>query len=91
MAHKRNQTSLNVDRIRAVKQAHETELLTKRNVVGVGIGFRQRGGQRTNELALIVMVREKLPQTQLTVDDLIPYEIEGVPVDVQEVGEIRAH
>jgi hypothetical protein len=37
------------------------------------------------------MVSQKLPPSQLYPSDLIPREIVGVPVDVQEVGEIRAY
>jgi hypothetical protein len=73
-----------------VKQAHEASLLEKENVIGVGIGLRKRGGEYTDEVVLVVMVKKKLPATQLSSNDLLPLEIEGVPVDVQELGEIRA-
>jgi hypothetical protein len=73
-----------------VKNRHEDELLSKANVVGVGIGIRQQEGVYTGEVALIVMVREKLPEAQISDEDLVPAEIEGVPVDVQEVGSIDA-
>jgi hypothetical protein len=73
-----------------VKQAHEQELLGKPNVVGVGVGLRQQGGMLTDVIALIVMVRRKLGVSQIDPANLIPSEIDGVPVDVQEVGEIRA-
>lgn len=76
--------------IQAVKNAHEKDLMGKANVVGVGIGLRQQGGERTNEMALVVMVRRKVPRSQLSPDDVIPNEIEGVPVDVQKVGTIKA-
>jgi len=79
-----------LERIKAVKAAHEADLLRKANVVGVGIGFRQRGGQQTDEICLVVSVRKKVPPDQLAPDDRIPAELEGVPVDVQEVGIIRA-
>jgi hypothetical protein len=36
------------------------------------------------------MVKQKLPREQLSADDILPTEIDGVPVDVQEVGVIRA-
>jgi len=74
----------------AVKRAHESELMSKANVVGVGIGLLQRGGVRTDTVGLVVMVRKKVPRSQLAPDDLIPSMIEDVPVDVQEVGEIKA-
>lgn len=79
------------DRVRIVKRAHEAELLNKANVVGVGIGYRQVGGETTLTPALVVMVSRKLPASQLAEADLIPNSLDGVPVDVQEVGEIRAY
>jgi hypothetical protein len=78
-------------RVMEVKRAYEDELLAKPNVVGVGVGFRERGSQRTSEIALVVMVTQKLPPDQLSPGDTIPTSIEGVPVDVQEVGEITAY
>jgi hypothetical protein len=41
-------------------------------------------------VALVVMVDRKLSTAQLDLEGLIPVEIDGVPVDVQEVGEIKA-
>ncbi len=73
-----------------VKRAHEKALLTKANVVGVGVGYRVAGGRRTETIALVVMVRRKVPASRLSAEDVIPAELEGVPVDVQEVGEISA-
>jgi hypothetical protein len=73
-----------------VKRAHQAELMAKANGVGVGVGYRQVGGERTETVALVVMVSRKLPAAQLAPQDVLPNEIEGVPVDVQEVGEVRA-
>ena len=73
-----------------VKQTHEDELLSKANVLGVGVGLRERGGRRGEQVALVVLVRRKLPAVELAPKDVIPREIDGVPVDVQEVGEVRA-
>lgn len=78
-------------RAQAVKREYTGQLMTKANVVGVGVGFCQRHGQRTAQVGLVVMVNKKLPATQLAPEDVIPHEIDGVPVDVQEVGEIRAY
>ena len=79
------------EHVKAVKRAHENELLSKANVIGVGIGFRQIAGTVTSDLAIVVMVSSKLPPAQLSEDDLIPAWIDGVPIDVQEVGEITAY
>jgi hypothetical protein len=78
------------ERIRLVLQARRAELLAKANVAGVGVGFQQREGMRTGKLALVVMVAKKLPAEALGSRDLIPAELDGVPVDVQEIGEPRA-
>jgi hypothetical protein len=58
--------------INADKETPRSELMSKSNVVGVGVGKRSIGGQQTDELALVVMVSEKLPEVQLDKDDLIP-------------------
>jgi hypothetical protein len=79
-----------VNRVQAVKSKHEKRLLRIKNVVGVGVGLRQRAGELTDEVVLTVMVRQKQPATALRPRDLIPTELDGVPVDVQEVGTIRA-
>lgn len=78
------------EKIRSVRQAHENELMAKANVVGVGVGYRQQAGNRTDELALVVMVNKKVPLAQLAPEDIIPTSLDGVPVDVLEVGELRA-
>ncbi len=64
--------------------------MDRANVVGVGIGFRQRGGRRIDEVVLVVMVEKKVAASALSQEDLLPAELDGVPVDVQEVGRIRA-
>lgn len=73
-----------------VKDAHEAELLGKANVLGVGVGMRQRRGQNTDEVAVVVLVTRKVPAVELAAADVIPPEIDGVPVDVLEVGAVRA-
>ncbi len=79
-----------LSRLRAVKSAHEADLMRKANVVGVGIGLRQTGGQPTGDPAIIVSVTAKVPVSQLASGDVIPRELDGVPVDVQAVGKLRA-
>ena len=76
-----------LEHARAVSRANAELLLAKANVVGVGVGYRS-GTER--EVTLVVMVSQKVPRTQLREDDLLPVEIEGVPVEVRVVGELRA-
>ena len=79
-----------IQHVMEVKSRHEKELMRKPNVVAVGVGFRTRGGARTDEVCLVVSVKAKLPTSQLKHADAIPSSIENVPVDVVETGEIRA-
>jgi hypothetical protein len=74
----------------AVKEKHEGALLQKANVMGVGVGLRMRAGELTDEVVLVVMVTHKVPRAQLAPEDFVPSEIEGVPVDIQEIGHVRA-
>jgi len=83
-------TCTGVEEIKALKKRYEDELLKKKNVVGLGIGYKEVDGHETGQLSLIVMVQKKEPPSQLDARDLIPSQIEGVPVDVKEVGEIVA-
>ena len=78
------------ERVSSVKDAFKEDLLAKPNVIGVGVGLREREGELTDEIVLVVLVTKKLPRIEIKADDLIPTEIEGVPIDVQEVGEIAA-
>lgn len=79
-----------IEQARQVLRRHESELLGRANVIGVGVGLRQVGGQPTDEVAIVVLVRDKRPEASLAPEDLLPVDLEGVPVDVQEIGEVRA-
>ena len=77
-------------RAQAVKARYEKKLMRKRNVVGVGVGFRERAGQQTDAVCIVVSVRQKLSPDQLAPQDIIPAELDGVPVDVKVTGAFRA-
>jgi hypothetical protein len=73
------------------KEIHKDALLKKPNVVGAGVGYRQRNGKPTTELAVVAMVTHKLPRAGLKPGELLPRKVGGVPVDVIEVGRLRAY
>lgn len=77
-------------RARAARNAHLAELLAMPHVVGAGIGYRKVGGQPTGEIAVVVMVDAKIPPEMLAPHEIIPHELDGVPVDIQEVGRLTA-
>ena len=79
-----------VARAQAVKRRHERVLLSLANVVAVGVGIRQVGGQPTGEVAIVVTVSRKVPPAELRPGQGIPYRLEGVPVDVVEAGTLHA-
>jgi len=73
-----------------VKRRHEQELMRKANVVAVGVGYCTRGGVQSKQVGIVVSVKNKVPLSELKTKDVIPTEIENVPVDVVETGPIRA-
>lgn len=75
-----------------LRAAHEAALtfLTRPGVTLVAVGPKVTGGVRTATIGIVVGVREKRPLHALRADELIPPLVEGVPTDVQEVGEITA-
>jgi hypothetical protein len=79
-----------MERLRRVKTRHEGRLMRKANVVGVGIGFRRRHGKLTDEPAIVVSVTHKVPRSKLKAEDVVPPELDGVPVDIEAVGQLRA-
>lgn len=76
------------ERIAEVQVKYVDELMEKAHVVGVGIGLAKVDDEYTDEMALVVLVDEKVPLEELDEEDQIPSELDGVRVDVQETGEI---
>lgn len=68
------------DRVTELLRLHGMRLLAIPGVVGVGEG--RRGGRT----CVVVMVNRRTPETER----LIPREMEGIPVEVEEGGTIRA-
>jgi hypothetical protein len=79
-----------LEHLRSVKDLYEADLMQKANVVGVGIGLRQRAGELTDEPVIVVSVLQKEPAGNIDAKDVIPTELDGVPVDVQAVGRLKA-
>ncbi len=76
--------------IQKAKARHERRLLRKRNVVGLAVGRKVIGGEETDELCLVVLVRKKLPEAELRSRERIPKRINNVTTDVVETGELEA-
>ena len=67
--------------IKDVKSRHEARLLSLPDVVSVGIGRDENG-----DPAIIVGLRRLNPETQ----SRLPTDLEGYPVRIRIVGEIKA-
>jgi hypothetical protein len=59
------------------------------NLVGVGIGEQISGGKHTGVMAVKFLVRIKYPDNQIPDSERLPREVNGHPVDVEQVGTFR--
>jgi hypothetical protein len=70
----------------AVQNANERALLARRGVTGVGVGYKETGGRRTETVSILVFVESKTAADRLSDEERIPSEIAGVPTDVLVKG-----
>ena len=68
----------------------QEDLLRRRGVVGVAVGFRNFNERVTDQLAVAVLVDQKKPVEALGADDLVPQQVNGMRTDVVEVGRLEA-
>lgn len=61
------------------------------NVVGVALGEKFVGNRPTGVLGLKFLVVRKYPEDQLARRERLPRSVDGLPVDVEEVGVLRAN
>ena len=71
-----------MDELVAIKERAEAQFLGAPGVTGIDIGYKEVGGQRTEQVAIRVHVAHK---TDTVPDEQrVPAEIEGVVTDVLE-------
>ncbi|MBE3587011.1 MAG: hypothetical protein IMW93_00370 [Thermoanaerobacteraceae bacterium] len=75
--------------LRAIADNSRWTLMQLPNVNGVGIGYKERKGRRTDQLALLVFVRKKVSAPHLLEAHRIPDKIGQYSTDVIEVGSVR--
>ncbi|MCI0519807.1 MAG: S1 family peptidase [Chloroflexi bacterium] len=76
--------------IQRAGQVNRGKILALPNVVGVGAGYKISRGQKTDQLCMITLVTRKVPQAALSAQAMVPRQVDGIPTDVIEVGELRA-
>jgi C1A family cysteine protease len=62
------------------------ELKTKANYLNVAIGTKFKDGKDTGVPAIVVYVSKKVATAELSPEDTVPREIEGVPTDIVELA-----
>ncbi|HWI55105.1 MAG TPA: hypothetical protein VNT57_05405 [Desulfobacteria bacterium] len=81
-----------MDKAKSTMNKHKKKLLGLKNVVGVGVGFKDSVAASTGEKpkpGIVVLVKQKLPESQLEARNIIPKDVDGVITDVIEVGDLR--
>lgn len=79
-----------MDLVRSVKSRYEAELMAKANVIGVGIGSCKQPNERSDEPVIVVSVTRKMARSELDPRDIVPTQLDGVPVRIEAIGELRA-
>lgn len=74
----------------AIQEKEQDQLLARSNVVGVGLGNKEKKGIDTGEACLKVFVERKIDKAFLGIEDLIPATIGKYKTDVVEVGTVFA-
>ena len=68
--------------IKAVKTKYEEQLMRLPNVMGVSIS------EKGKKAVIRVFVTHKLPESSLRSEHIIPKNLEGFEVDVEEIGTV---
>ena len=64
-------------------ERNRENILKTPGVTGVGIGYKVTGRKETDQLAIVICVKEKQPEQELASDAILPKEIEGHVTDVK--------
>jgi hypothetical protein len=85
-----------MEKVLEVKKKHTKELFNKKNVCGTAVGKKWVEGMPTDEPAILVFVQKKVKYdpnaiSAFAAEDLVPPEIDGIPTDVIEVGDLVKH
>lgn len=59
------------------------------NLVGIGVGEKIVAGKHTGVMAVKLLVRIKYSEDQLSTEQRLPENVNGMPTDVEEVGTFR--
>ena len=72
--------------IKQVLDKHHRRLKAYPNVLSIRDGVKWENDKMTDKRSIVIFVPKKLPLSQLSPLDVLPKEIEGIPVDVVELS-----
>ncbi|MDD4170313.1 MAG: hypothetical protein PHD36_08715 [Desulfotomaculaceae bacterium] len=78
-----------MNKLLSALKKNRTKFLGLKNVVGVGVGYKQTGENDTGQPAFIVYVEKKLPRTDLSRSHIVPRKVDGLETDVIEIGVVK--
>lgn len=67
-------------------ERNRENILKKPGVTGVGIGYKVTGGKETDQLAVVICVKEKRPEQELASDAILPKAFEQQKTDVRQLS-----
>lgn len=67
----------------------EARLMAIPGVIHVSVGLKEKDGLLTDQLCIRVYVRAKRALAEVAADEIVPREINGIPTDVNVVGEFQ--
>lgn len=76
--------------IKEAKAKHEQTLLKLSNVTGVALGQKEQAGKEVGRIAIVVFVTDKIPESRLSPQDIVPKNLEGYETDVVESRDVWA-
>lgn len=78
-----------MDRYFRTLEQFKHRLLRLDNVVGVGVGHKEVGLNRTKQPSMIVFVEKKKPKAELRSGQVVPPKLDDLETDVIEIGRVR--
>ena len=73
------------ERIQEIRKKYgDDNLLKCKGAIGVDVDHKSVNGKKTDKLSITVYVKKKLAKEELTADEAVPTEMEGVSTDVVE-------
>lgn len=75
----------------AIKQEVEKEWLSRKNITGIGVGYKIQDNQYTDQICIRIYVENKLSVEDLKKQEIkeVPEKIKGIPTDVIEMKPVK--